>query len=130
MEFYPEIRLVHIYAVAASGALFLLRGLGLLRRARWAAGSELRYLGLTIDTVLLTAALMLTTILDLYPFVEPWVTVKLVLFVVYVVLGVIAFQEGPQNRRVACWAGGLVAFAFAATVAVAHHPLGFLAMIG
>ena len=49
--------------------------------------APLRYLSYTIDTVLLTAALMLATILHQYPFVHAWLTVKVLLLVVYVVLG-------------------------------------------
>ena len=36
IEFYPEIRLVHIAAALATGGLFLLRGLVLVRGGRWA----------------------------------------------------------------------------------------------
>ena len=49
--------------------------------------APLRYLSYTIDTVLLTAALMLATILHQYPFVHAWLTVKVLLLVVYIVLG-------------------------------------------
>jgi hypothetical protein len=37
IEFYPQIRLVHILAVSASGVLFLLRGLGLFIGPQWSA---------------------------------------------------------------------------------------------
>jgi uncharacterized membrane protein SirB2 len=44
--------------------------------------APLRYLSYTIDTVLLTAALMLTAIVQQYPFVHAWLTVKVVLLAV------------------------------------------------
>lgn len=37
----------------------------------------LRFLSYTIDTILLTAALMLMTIVAQYPFVDSWLTIKL-----------------------------------------------------
>jgi hypothetical protein len=83
IEFYPDIRWVHICAVIASGSLFALRGAGVLSGARWPMWAPLRYLTYTIDTVLLTAALMLVTILHQYPFVQAWLTVKLLLLGVH-----------------------------------------------
>ena len=87
IEFYPEIRWVHIAAVLTSGGLFALRGVAMLAGARWHMAAPLRYLSYTIDTVLLTAALMLATVLHQYPFVHAWLTVKVSFLVVYVVLG-------------------------------------------
>ena len=55
IEFYPEIRTVHIAAVLASGSLFLMRGVALQAgaRGRWAMAAPMRYLTYGIDTVLL-----------------------------------------------------------------------------
>jgi uncharacterized membrane protein SirB2 len=90
IEFYAQIRLVHIGAVVASGVLFLLRGLALNLGANWPRAAAIRYLSYTIDTVLLTAALMLMTIVQQYPFVQGWLTVKVLLLNVYIVLGAFA----------------------------------------
>src|SRR5690606_8715563 len=97
IEFYLEIRLVHIAAVLASGGLFLVRGLAAFAGAGWAMTAPLRYLSYTIDTVLLTAALMLMTIVQQYPFVHGWLTMKVSLLIVYVALGVVAFRLGPTR---------------------------------
>ena len=64
--------------------------------------APLRYLSYTIDTVLLTAALMLATMLHQYPFVHGWLTVKVLLLVVYVVLGSYALKRGA-TRTVRAW---------------------------
>jgi uncharacterized membrane protein SirB2 len=79
IELYPQIKWAHVAAVSASGVLFFLRGLLANLGARWAMAAPLRYLSYTIDTVLLTAALMLVTILHQYPFVHSWLTAKVVL---------------------------------------------------
>src|SRR3546814_15449464 len=91
IEFYPEVRLVHIWAVIASGTLFALRGLALNLGAAWPKAAPLRRLSYTIDTVLLIAALMLMTLLQQYPFVDAGLTVKVLLRVVYIDLGLVAF---------------------------------------
>jgi len=124
--FYQEIRNVHIASVLASGGLFLLRGAGLnLFNASWPNWAPLRYLSYTIDTVLLTAALMLMTIVDQYPFVHHWLTVKVLLLVVYIVLGSFALKRGKtRNQRLGYYAAALIVFAFILSVARAHDPLG------
>lgn len=125
--FYPEIRLVHISAVIASGTLFFLRGLALHAGAGWAKAAPWRYLSYTVDTVLLTAALMLTTILQQYPFVDSWLTVKVLLLGVYIALGIVAFWAGRTRAvRIGCWLAGLAVYGFIISVAIAHHPLGVL----
>jgi uncharacterized membrane protein SirB2 len=127
IEFYPEIRAVHIAAAFASGTIFFLRGIVLVARGSSAPAAALRYLSYTADMVLLTAAMMLVTVLRRYPFVEAWLTVKLVLLIVYLTLGIIAFRTaGDRRMRIASWVAGLCVFAFIVTVARAHHPLGFL----
>ena len=79
-EFYLQIRTVHIWAVTASGLLFALRGGTFnLMGASWPKALPVRLLSWTIDTILLTAALMLMTVVRQYPFVDHWLTVKVVL---------------------------------------------------
>jgi uncharacterized membrane protein SirB2 len=124
-EFYPDIRWVHICAVIASGSLFALRGAGVLAGARWPMWAPLRYLTYTVDTVLLTAALMLVTILHQYPFVQAWLTVKVLLLIVYIVLGTFALKRARTARnRALCYCAALAVYLFIASVARMHHPLG------
>jgi uncharacterized membrane protein SirB2 len=128
LSFYPQIKLIHIVAVVASGSLFFIRGLALHLGGRWAMALPLRYLSYTIDTVLLTAALMLVTIVQQYPFVHGWLTMKVVLLIVYVVLGIFALKRGQTQRiRVACWLAALAIYVFIISVARAHHPAGMFA---
>jgi uncharacterized membrane protein SirB2 len=127
IEFYAHIRFVHILAVCLSGGLFALRGLGILARMRWPQAAPVRYLSYSIDTVLLTAALMLVTVLPGALFANGWLTAKLVLLVVYVVLGVYALRRGrtPATRAV-FYVAALLVFATIFGIARYHHPLGWL----
>lgn len=125
--FYLEIRQVHIASVLTSGALLLLRGLALnLFGARWALAAPLRYLSWTVDTVLLTAALMLTTIIRQYPFADGWLTVKVILLAPYILLGYFALRGQNRTTRLQSLAGAALVFGYIYWVARAHHPLGFL----
>jgi uncharacterized membrane protein SirB2 len=125
IEFYVEIKWVHVAAVIASGSLFAMRGAAQLAGAGWTMAAPLRYLSYAIDTVLLTAALMLVTVLRLYPFVHGWLTVKVVLLIVYVALGTFALKRGATRRiRAGCYFAALAVYLFIASVARAHDPAG------
>ena len=128
LAFYPQIKWVHVAAVCSSGALFVLRGLLVqARRPAWAMAAPVRYLSYTVDTILLTAALMLLTILPHAMFANGWLTTKLVLVVVYVLLGSFALKRGRTPRvRLACYVAALLVFATIVGIALAHHPLGWL----
>ena len=131
IEFYQQIKWVHVAAVLTSGGLFALRGLAMLAGARWHMAAPLRYLSYTIDTVLLTAALMLVTILHQYPFVHAWLTTKVLLLVVYVVLGSHALKRGPTPAaRAWTFAAALLVYGFIISVARAHDPRGLFALLG
>lgn len=130
IEFYPQIKWVHVAAVLGSGSLFFVRGLALNAGARWAMAAPLRYLSYSIDTVLLTAALMLATMLHQYPFVHGWLTTKVLLLVAYIVLGSYALKRGQTRAvRVGCWLAALTIYVIIISVARAHHPLGVLASV-
>lgn len=126
IEFYPQIRSVHIAAVVASGALFLLRGLLVhCGSGAWARSAPVRYLSYTIDSVLLTAALMLFTLLPSAVFGNGWLAAKLSLLVVYIVLGMHALRDASSPRgRVLCFVAALCVYGLMVSIARAHHPLG------
>ena len=131
IEFYPEIKWVHVAAVLASGGLFALRGLAMLGGARWYMAAPLRYLSYTIDTALLTAALMLATVLHQYPFVHAWLTAKVLLLVLYVALGSYALKRGATRTvRAWCFGAAMLVYAFIISVARAHDPRGAFALLG
>ena len=126
--FYPQIREVHILAASASGALFAVRGACAIAGMRWQRAALVRYASYTIDTTLLTAALMLVTILHQYPFVQAWLTAKVLLLVVYVALGTLALKRGrTRGVQVACFFAALAVFAMIVGIARAHDPRGWFA---
>jgi uncharacterized membrane protein SirB2 len=127
IEFYPHIKWVHVAAVIVSGSLFALRGAGAMANARWPMWAPLRYLTYTVDTVLLTAALMLATLLHQYPFVHGWLTAKVLLLVLYIVLGTFALKRARTPRaRAWSYVSALFVFLLIVSIARAHHPLGIL----
>ncbi len=130
IEFYTQIKWVHIVAVILSGGLFMLRGLLVMAGSRWGMAAPMRYLSYGIDTVLLTAALMLLTILPGGMFANGWLAVKLLLLVVYVVLGSFALKRGRTARkRTTCYLAALLVYAWMIGIARLHHPMGWLMLL-
>lgn len=125
IEFYPQIKLLHTAAALTSGGLFLVRGLGVQASARWAMATPVRFLSYSIDSVLLTAALMLISVLPAAMFANGWLWAKLVLLVSYVLLGTLALKRGrtPRVRQI-CLVAAALAYAAIYATARAHHPLG------
>ena len=131
LAFYPQIKLVHIAAVSASGAFFALRALGLLAGMRWPRAAVVRYTSYTIDTVLLTGAMMLLTILPAGMFANGWLTVKIAFLVAYVGLGIAAFRPARGNgARTALVVAAVLCFLQVYGIARAHDPWGWLLWFG
>ena len=127
IEFYAQIKWVHIVTVLCSGSLFLLRGLLVQAgKPRIAMAAPVRYLSYTIDTTLLTAALMLVSVLPSAMFANGWLTAKLILLVVYVILGTFALKRGRTPRaRTIYYVAALATFVAMYGIARMHNPLGW-----
>lgn len=126
MQFYSELKLVHMGAALSSGAFFFLRALAVQFGARWPLAAIPSYVSYTIDTVLLTAALMLWTMLPGAMFANGWLATKLVLVVAYIVLGSLAVRRGRTAMlRRACFVAATIVFALIYGIARAHDPRGW-----
>src|SRR5690348_8901040 len=124
---YLQILWTHVGCVIASGSLFFMRGCMMLAGLPAANHVALRRISVVIDSLLLAAAIMLTTIIHQYPFVQAWLTVKVVLLVVYIVLGAFALRRGRTRAiRAGFFAAAMIVFLFIVSVARAHDPLGAL----
>jgi uncharacterized membrane protein SirB2 len=127
LEFYPQIKALHVGLVFASVSLFAARGSLALAGSKWVLGGPLRFLSFGIDTALLAAALVLFAMLPGAMFANHWLTAKLLLLVVYVLLGSFALRHGRTRRvRVACYLGALAVIVLMYGIAVHHHPLGWM----
>jgi len=127
LHFYPEIKQAHIGAVISSGTLFTLRGLALLKGMHWPRAPIVRWLSYSIDTVLLTAALMLLHSLPWGLFANGWLWVKLTCVLSYILLGMAAFRPTRRPRtRAILLACAWLCFIQVWGIARMHHPVGWL----
>lgn len=124
MSAYELLKTVHVSSAALSIAGFVLRYLMMLARSPALRSRLARVLPHVIDTVLLVSALAMAWMIGALP---PWLVVKIVALLAYIVVGSIALKRG---RTLAMRAGaGLAAiaiFAFIVSVALTKSPLGLL----
>ena len=128
---YLPIKHTHIALVAASGLLFAVRGAAVQAGQGWAMRTPWRRLSYAIDTLLLAAGASLWALLHLHPVHSPWLGTKLLLLLVYIVLGSLALKRGRTPAiRARAYVAALLVYGCIASVALAHHPLGLLRMLG
>jgi uncharacterized membrane protein SirB2 len=128
IEFYPEIRLLHIAAALTSGSLFFLRGLALEFGWNWAKARPVRRLSYAVDSVLLAAAIALMLLTGQYPLANSWLSAKVSALLIYIALGIGAFRTPRRGRRRMLWVCALATFAWIIAIAVTRDPLGPLAL--
>ena len=84
-----------------------------------------------IDTALLGAAVLLLVILELNPLFTPWLLTKLVLLLVYIVLGSMALKRARSRQlRLYYLLAALLCYGFMLSVALTHSPRGALLWFG
>ena len=120
---FSMLKYVHVAAVIASFALFFLRGLWMMAASGKLAARWVRVVPHFIDTVLLVSAIALAAVTTQYPFVQPWLTAKVLALPVYVVLGTVAIRRGRTRRvRIVAWILALTVFGYMVAVARARVP--------
>jgi uncharacterized membrane protein SirB2 len=125
--YYNEIKWLHIACVTLSGSLFTFRGLLVMCGSQLANHIYLARVSYVIDTILLAAAVLLTIIIHQYPVANAWLSVKLLLLIVYVFLGIHALRRGKTwLRRSAYFVAALLVYGFIISVAITHNPRGLL----
>ena len=130
IEFYPQIKLVHIACVLLSGGLFAARGVFMMSGSAWSNHALLKWTSYVNDSFLLTAGLLLMQITRQYPVTHDWLSVKLSLLVLYIVLGILSLRAGrTRGRRSMYFAAALGTYLFMFSVAHSHDPLGVFRLI-
>ncbi len=114
---------IHVAAVAASFALFFLRGLWMIGAPERLDARWVRIVPHVVDTVLLTSAVAVAALTAQYPFVQSWLSAKVVALLIYIVLGSVALRRGrTRGVRIVAWVLALIVFGYIVAVALTHNP--------
>ena len=105
------LKLLHVSSVALSYALFVMRGVWMVRESELLRRRWVKIVPHVIETGLLASAIALTIILGQYPFVHGWLTAKVAGLLFYIALGMAALRFGKTRRtRIAAWLAAQAVF--------------------
>ena len=122
-EYYPLLKSVHVAAVVVSVLLLVARSLLGLTPSAVPLPRALRIAPHVVDTALLASAVALTLILHQYPFVDGWLTAKVLALCLYIVIGSVAVKRGRTPRiRLPALLLALLVVGYIAATALHHDP--------
>ncbi len=125
MDYYT-LKHFHMGCAAVSGSLFLVRGIWMLRASAQLQQRWVRIAPHLVDTLLLASAITLAAWSGQYPFVQGWLTAKVIALLGYIFLGAIALKHGRTKTVRACaFIGALALFAYIGAVALTKQPIPF-----
>jgi uncharacterized membrane protein SirB2 len=124
MNLYLVLKHIHLTSVAVTFILFIGRGLWMLFSPQRLQQRWIRIVPPVIDTVLLASAIGLTLLLHQYPFVNSWLTAKVLALLGYIFFGSIALTYGRTKIiRISALCVALILFGYIVAVARSKVPL-------
>ncbi len=121
IELYPAFKQTHIALAGVSVLLFTARGAGVLAGGHWPMTPWLRGASVAIDTLLLGAGVSMWAMLSLHPTRDRWLGAKLILIVLYIVLGSLALKRAPSRAaKAVAFAAALACIGTIAAIALTH----------
>jgi uncharacterized membrane protein SirB2 len=115
----------HLLLVAISLAFLTLRFVLSLKGSGLLQHKFLKIAPHVVDTFLLLSAIGLMVTIQQYPFVNPWLTEKLIGVLAYIALGVMAFKGRTTTLRVFAFVGALGWMVLVVKVAITKTPVLF-----
>lgn len=123
---YTLVKHLHLTAVVLSVLLFLFRFVLLSMKSPMLQKKWLKILPHIVDTILLISAATLIVLIQQYPFVDAWVTEKLLALVMYIFMVTLALKLAKTNfMRIIGVVGAISWIAFAGMVAVSKQGILF-----
>ncbi|HEY9032653.1 MAG TPA: SirB2 family protein [Pseudomonadales bacterium] len=124
---YMALKHTHMLCAVISIAFFALRGIWAFQGSSLLQKPWVRISPHIIDTVFLASAIGLVIVLQQYPFVSLWVTVKLLGLAGYIVLGFLTLKKAANNgQRAVFFVLALLLYGYIAGVARSKDALFFL----
>lgn len=121
---YMAFKHIHMLCAVISIVGFIVRGAWALKGSNLLQKKWVRIAPHIVDTLLLLAAIGLMVTTQQYPFVDSWLTAKVIGLLVYIFLGVYTLKIArSQPTRMVSYLLAIATFAYIALVAVAKSPM-------
>ena len=125
---YLVLKYLHILCVAATFALFFMRGMWTLRGYPEPEETWVRALPYIVDGVLLLTAIVMIAMAPRWEW-SPWVQAKIGMILVYVALVFMVFQAArPRWHKVLAWTFAILLFLLITSVSVLKRPGGIFSL--
>jgi uncharacterized membrane protein SirB2 len=116
---YFGVKHLHLTLVAVSVLFFVVRFVLHMRASSIMDKKFIKIAPHVIDTFLLLSGLALCFIIQQFPFVEPWLTEKIIAVAAYIALGIMAFKADRSKLfKFFAFIGAIGWVVFAAKIAV------------
>lgn len=130
LSWYAQILTTHQLAVTLSVALFIARGIGVATQQGWPMLRLWRTASVLIDVILLSSGIMLWTMLSYNPVRQSWLGIKMLLLVLYIVLGSFALKRGKTaSSRMLFFVASLLCVFTIVSIALTREPLGWISFL-
>jgi len=121
---YEMVKYIHLTTIILSVVLFLLRFALNTMQSHLLQKKWLKIFPHVVDTFLMLSAATLCVILKQYPFIDAWVTEKLLALVMYIFMVTLALKLGHTSfMRSIGLIGALSWLVYAGMVAVSKQPI-------
>jgi uncharacterized membrane protein SirB2 len=121
---------IHLATVALTLLMFLMRSVLAFKGSPSLRHPVIHWLPHVNDTVLFGSALATAALIGQYPFVNDWLTAKVLALFLYIGLGHITLWRSRNNRQRALWmTASLAVFAYIFLVARCHDPRACLGTV-
>ena len=121
-------KLIHLLCVALSILFFAGRGAVMFHDASFVSRRWVQRVAKSIDTALLFSGIALAWLTEQLPWEDAWLGAKLMLLLLYILLGMVAFHWGrSQMVKMASWIAAMAAYAGMVSVALTRSPWPFAA---
>jgi uncharacterized membrane protein SirB2 len=120
---YLALKHLHITCVVLSGLGFCLRGWWMATASPRLQARLTRVLPHLIDSTLLGSALVMAWMSGQYPFVQGWLTAKVLGLLAYILLGAMALKRAKtRSARLRFFVLALLAYTYIVGVALTRNP--------
>ena len=115
---------IHLTTIAITIMGFIARGIWMVTESPLRNAKVVRILPHVNDTILLISAIWTAALIGQYPFVDGWLTAKILGAVAYILLGAVALTYGPTRQiRIYAFIAALICFGYVVSVALTKNPL-------
>lgn len=124
---YSLLKQLHLSTIALTLALFVLRGVWMMRESPRLYARWVRIVPHLNDSLLLASGISLAVLTRQYPLVNDWLSAKFFALILYIVLGTIALKRGKtRGQRITAWIAALLVFGYMVAVATTREPSPFI----